>query len=146
MLILTATCWLISIVALFQIDTVVHQQLYEYGLQFSSNWAIPYWNALAIVFAAAWTTIVAAVGLQLYTMTRRTRKTASHESAAERTRSNIYRLSDGTTIKIKTELKGVKRLNRFTEDGKPVYSVNADNLVEIVEVPEQLMAPANQAA
>ena len=140
---------MISIVALFQIDAIVHQNLYQYGLQFSSTWAIPYWNALTTVFVAAWTTIVAAVGLQLYTMVRRPSKNAPQESPAEpkqEKRWNVYKLSDGTRIKIKTELKGVKRLNKFTADGKPVYSVNADNLVEIVEVPEQLMAPANQAA
>lgn len=33
-----------AIVALNQSDTIVHSTLYEYGLRFDAEWAIPYWT------------------------------------------------------------------------------------------------------
>jgi len=36
--------------SLLQLDTIVNHSLYSYGLQFSYDWAIPYWNMLAIFF------------------------------------------------------------------------------------------------
>ncbi len=33
-----------AIVALFQVDTIVHSTLYQYGLWFDAEWAIPYWT------------------------------------------------------------------------------------------------------
>jgi len=35
-----------------QIDSIVHVQLYNYGLQFSSEWANPYWIAAKTVYAS----------------------------------------------------------------------------------------------
>jgi hypothetical protein len=46
--------WLVStgfiIYLLGQIDTVVNQVLYGYGLQFSEAWAIPYWGLLRSIY------------------------------------------------------------------------------------------------
>ena len=40
-----ATTFLVAtIVLLFQIDEMIHGQLYDYGLQFSYQWAAPYWT------------------------------------------------------------------------------------------------------
>lgn len=40
-----ATAFLVTtIVLLFQIDEMIHGQLYDYGLQFSYQWAAPYWT------------------------------------------------------------------------------------------------------
>lgn len=41
-----------AIVSLFQVDMVVHGTLYDYGLQFYYDWAMPYWmfERLAIGF------------------------------------------------------------------------------------------------
>jgi hypothetical protein len=35
---------------LVQIDTIVNKVLYNYGLQFSDNWAIPYWSLLHSIY------------------------------------------------------------------------------------------------
>ena len=32
------------------IDLIIHQQLYNYGLQFDYNWANPYWLASKLSF------------------------------------------------------------------------------------------------
>jgi len=46
--------WLVSagfvVFLLGQIDTIVHKVLYNYGLQFSDAWAIPYWGLLRSIY------------------------------------------------------------------------------------------------
>jgi len=53
---------------------------------------------------------------------------------------NRYRLSDGTTLKLKLVLRGVKRLNRYEPDGTPIYAITSINVVRAVDVPEELKA------
>ena len=53
---------------------------------------------------------------------------------------NRYRLSDGTTLKLKLVLRGVKRLNRYEPDGTPIYAITSINVVRAVGVPEELKA------
>ncbi|RJS77199.1 hypothetical protein CW707_01970 [Candidatus Bathyarchaeota archaeon] len=31
-------------------DNIVHSDLYNYGLQFSSEWAVPYWSMLRLIY------------------------------------------------------------------------------------------------
>jgi len=46
--------WLVStglvMLMLGQIDSIVHHDLYDYGLQFSLNWASPYWGSLRMIY------------------------------------------------------------------------------------------------
>jgi hypothetical protein len=46
--------WLVSagfiVFLLGQIDKIVHTVLYNYGLQFSEDWAIPYWGFLRSIY------------------------------------------------------------------------------------------------
>jgi len=51
---------------------------------------------------------------------------------------NTYRLSDGTTLKVKIVLRGVKRLKGHEPDGSPIYMINSINVVRAVNVPEGL--------
>ena len=44
-------------------------------------------------------------------------------------RWNIYRLKDGTTLKVKLVLTGVKRLKKHGPDGAPIYVVQSQNVV-----------------
>jgi len=53
---------------------------------------------------------------------------------------NEYKLADGTTLKVKLVLRGVKRLKRYEPDGSPIYAINSMNVVRAVEVPEKLKA------
>ncbi len=58
---------------------------------------------------------------------------------------NEYKLNDGTTLKVKLVLVGVKRLKKYQPDGKPIYVVNTTNVVRIVDVPEKLrMKPTSK--
>src|SRR4030065_2917888 len=69
-LVVIAACSLISMLALLQVDSIVHKSLYSYGLQFSDAWATPYWNSIRVVFAMGWLTVGAAVAFQFYAVTR----------------------------------------------------------------------------
>ena len=53
---------------------------------------------------------------------------------------NIYRLSDGSTLKVRLVLRGVKRLKRYEPDGTPIYIINSINVVRAVQIPEDLRA------
>ncbi len=53
---------------------------------------------------------------------------------------NSYSLSDGTTLKVKLVLRGVKRLKRYEPDGSPIYVINSINVVRALNVPDELKA------
>ena len=58
---------------------------------------------------------------------------------------NSYRLSDGTMLKVKLVLRGVKRLKRYEPDGTPIYVINSLNVVRAVNVPEELKAKPKES-
>jgi hypothetical protein len=53
---------------------------------------------------------------------------------------NIYRLNDGTTMKVKLVLRGVKRLKRYSPDGNPIYIIQTQNVVRTLNIPKELKA------
>lgn len=59
---------------------------------------------------------------------------------------NVYRLKDGTTLKVKLALLSVKRLKKYNPDGTPVYIISAQNLVRAVDVPDKLKLKPKEPA
>jgi hypothetical protein len=55
----------VLMICLYQIDIIVHGTLYNYGLQFSYNWAGPYWKLTQIGFTVGWLNIIIAFAVQL---------------------------------------------------------------------------------
>jgi len=53
---------------------------------------------------------------------------------------NVYKLSDGTTLKVKLVLKGVLRLQKWNPDGTPIYIIQSQNIVRAVDIPQGLKA------
>ncbi|MEM3615891.1 MAG: hypothetical protein QXX09_04490 [Candidatus Methanomethylicia archaeon] len=51
---------------------------------------------------------------------------------------NVYKLKDGTTLKVKLVLIGVKRLKKYNPDGTPIYIINAQNIIRAVNIPKEL--------
>lgn len=49
-----------------RIDTIIHNQLYEFGLRFSQQWATPYWNYSGAVIVSSWFNILGAIVLFYY--------------------------------------------------------------------------------
>jgi hypothetical protein len=54
---------------------------------------------------------------------------------------NSYRLSDGSTIRMKTVVTNIIRTEEFTPNGEPVYIVNSQNVL-VADVPDQLKKQA----
>jgi len=67
-LVLTSVSSLVSMISVLKIDGIIHGDLYRYGLQFSYQWAIPYWTMTSIVFAMGWFNIIASVAFQFYVL------------------------------------------------------------------------------
>lgn len=51
---------------------------------------------------------------------------------------NSYKLKDGTTLMVKLVLIGVKRLKRWAPDGNPIYAINSQNVLRLVNVQKEL--------
>jgi hypothetical protein len=131
---------LVTIIVLFRVDTVVNETLYSYGLQFSPDWATLYWTTIRTGFAVSWLVIITAIVLQLY-FAHKTKETIEEQTETEPISEEpwcTYTLSDGSTIKVKHKLKSAKRLEKYSPDGIPIYVVDYDNIVQVVNVPEKL--------
>ncbi len=134
-------CSLVMLYAYTQIDTIVHGTLYDYGLEFNTAWATPYWNTGGILIAMGWTIVVVASLFQAYLVIHKVPATSSITQlpeAREEERWNTFKLGDGSTIKVKLVVKGAKRLNKYSSDGMPVYTVDTEPIVRVVDVPEAL--------
>jgi len=59
---------------------------------------------------------------------------------------NVYQLSDGTKLKVKLIVRGVKRLNQFEPDGTPVYLINSMNVVRAIDIPESVKAKPKKSS
>jgi len=59
---------------------------------------------------------------------------------------NTYELSDGTILKVKLVLRGVKRLKKYSPDGTPIYIINTQNVVRVLNVPESLKRKPSETA
>jgi len=65
-LIFMALASVISMIAAFRLDLIVHGDLYNYGLQFSEAWANPYWIAIRLILAMCCFSVTASVAFQIY--------------------------------------------------------------------------------
>jgi hypothetical protein len=59
---------------------------------------------------------------------------------------NVYQLSDGTKLKVKLVIRGVKRLNQFEPDGTPVYLINSMNVVRAIDIPAEIKAKPKKSS
>ncbi len=125
---------------LLRIDYMVHGTLYGYGLQFSNDWAIPYWTNIRTVFAMNIVILAIVTGSQLFILARRKEKIAPEleRNGSEAKHWSTYKLGDGATIRVRMVLKSAKRLNKYSPDGTPLYAVITDNIVQVVNVPPEL--------
>ena len=53
---------------------------------------------------------------------------------------NVYKLEEGTTLKVKLVLKGILRLKKWNPDGTPIYLIQSQNIVRAVNISEGLRA------
>jgi hypothetical protein len=58
---------------------------------------------------------------------------------------NTYKLEDGTLMKVKLVLRGVKRTDQHNPDGTPIYIINSANIVRVSKVSKKLMKKPKKA-
>lgn len=161
--VLIAAYSLATMSILFMVDSIVNETLYSYGLQFSANWAAQYWTVIRTGFTMSWLVIITAIVFQVY-MTRKTKEKSEEQIETESTSeeswiegrretkpindepSSMFTLSDGATIKVKHKLKSAKRLEKYAPDGIPIYVVDYDNIVQVVNVPEKLVKKSKESS
>ena len=57
----------------------------------------------------------------------------------EKEQWNVYKLSDGTTLKVKLVLVNVVRSrDQYDPLGNPIYGITSQNVIKILNVPEKL--------
>jgi hypothetical protein len=78
-LILIAGASLVSMLATLSIDHIINHDLYNYGLQFSTRWAVPYWTTVAVVFSMGWFIILTAIAFELHLVIQRFRRSSEPE-------------------------------------------------------------------
>jgi hypothetical protein len=126
------SCSAISIIALLQLDAVLSQSLYSYGLRINPDLATLYLTTVRVALAVLFLILIVSASFQLHSFTHK--QWESNETASK---SSIFRLSDGSTIAIKTILKNVRKINHPNLE-KPVYSIEVETIVELAELPENL--------
>lgn len=99
-----ATASFISMIAAFNVDKIVNQDLYSYGLQLSRSWSIPYWDSMRTIFALAWLNIIVALAFQIYRI---------------RTIRKFEEQSPNDQVEDGVEEKDVKKVNANACDKEP---------------------------
>src|SRR4030065_2727252 len=109
-----AVCSMISIYTIRQLDSIVHEKLYSHGLQFSYDWATPYWTMSGMAYAMGGAIIAVAAVLQVYLIARKTPVDAGvqHLESKDEEHWNKFRLGGGSTIKAKLVVKVAKRTKK----------------------------------
>lgn len=65
-MIIMAVSSLLIMVSLTQIDQIVHGDLYNFGLEFSNRWAMPYWINSGVIISLSLSNVVAAILLSYH--------------------------------------------------------------------------------
>jgi outer membrane biosynthesis protein TonB len=83
-------------ICLCLVDNIVHGTLYNYGLQFSYDWAVPYWRLTQIAFALGWINIITAFAIQANNL-RMKRKTEQPTAVFGREGSETKKAQEEST-------------------------------------------------
>jgi hypothetical protein len=143
-----AACSLVSLYAYLKIDSIVNVALYSYGLRFSFDWATPYWTFGWVVMAMSGVIFGLAISSQAYLLLRSSTAVGGKAELGKLGEDGgwrVYNLADGSTIKVKMTVKGATRLNKYSDDGLPIYTVNVEPVVQVVHVPGELREPKKRA-
>jgi hypothetical protein len=71
---------LVSMFSVLRIDSIVRGDLYRFGLEFSYQWALPYWTMTTIIFAVGWFNIILSFAFQFYVLLYRRKETIAQET------------------------------------------------------------------
>lgn len=138
-LVLMAASSLVSMISTYKIDQIVHGDLYNYHLEFSYNWAMPYWTMTTIVFAVGWFNIITAIAFQFYVLIYGRKEALKPEISAEPmlqpqpTKEEIIEVETKPTEKVEESkeqaTEPAEKVEKEPEEPQP--------LVEVTPQPEQ---------
>jgi len=147
-LVLMAASSLISMISLLRIDSIVHSDLYRYGLNFSPEWAMPYWTMSTVVFGMGWFNIVIALAFQFYVLIYGRKEPLDSEAL---TPSPIVLQPQPTKEETpQTEATPIERVEEYKEhETKPTEEVEKEpeqtqTAAEAPSQPEQKETPETQ--
>lgn len=136
---------LASMFSLTQINQIVHGELYNFGLQFSYRWALPYWLYSGIVFGLSWISISLSIVVAFYIFNKnRVKATVSkdyslpeikhstqqlEEQRKQRKLVEYPQLAEQTTQTTDDKFQGALP-NGFDKGTKPSKSTSSDSVLE----------------
>jgi len=140
-LVLMAASSLVSMISTFTIDRIVHGDLYNYGLQFSYQWAMPYWAMTTIVFGMGWFNIIIAIAFQFYMLLYGRKEALTPTQipteptpTLQPTKAEIIEAETKPTEKVEESKEQVAEPAEKVEEKKPEET---QPLVEATSQPEQ---------
>ena len=80
---------LFIMLSLNQINQLVHSGLYNYGLQFSYVWAMPYWVLSGIVFVLCWVNLAITALAAIYVFKKGRKEVNIRQEDQEKTETQI---------------------------------------------------------
>lgn len=87
--------WIVSgvviLLSLSIIDTIVNQTLYDFGLQLSAAWLLPYWTYVRLVFALIGVSLVLSFLALIFGLSKRNRKLEENLSNPNKQGNTIQR-------------------------------------------------------
>lgn len=135
-LLLMAATSLMIMLSLYQINYMVHGDLYNFGLQFSYRWAMPYWILSGIIFGLSWTNIALSIVFTLYIQKKSRRKAGSlAPTQAEKAEAEVQKAEEKEQRTISEFIETQKQdlsLKEETPREKPVVEMTG-NVAEVVE-------------
>lgn len=140
-LLLFAASSLLSMIGLTQIDKIVHHDLYRYGLQFSYQWAMPYWTMTAIVFAVGWFNIILAITFQFYVLLSRRTEAEVSTVQAEPMKSKAASMPQPAEEK-QAEMEKTKEAEKPEETPKPTVEAEQKHDEKTEETPKKIEGTA----
>jgi len=141
-LVIVAASSLISMIGLFQIDRIVNQDLYQYGLEFSYAWAMPYWTITKLIFATGWFNIIAAIAFHLYILAYGQKETQQIEPQTEKQVYNTEIIE--TTPIIKEEKTEPEPETKPTEPVEQQKEQELKPTETVEEKPKEAQAPVTE--
>lgn len=137
-LILIAAISLFTMLSLNQINYIVHNDLYNYGLRFSYRWAMPYWVFSGIIFGLCWFNITLSIIVTLYIF----KKSRKSSTIAD----NIPQAENTEVTTLLKEQKEQRKLSEYVElqgaelampKEEPVETSGEELIEEEVKQPEE---------
>lgn len=118
---------LFSMVCMFQIDRIVHVDLYSYGVRFSDQWTAPYMTMARLVFLFGWMNIAAAISVHMYALAFKHGEVRHLVTAVEEELSKKETSIPTSRKPVSEEPAGEKPVSETTvEENQPIQPVQEE--------------------